>query len=405
MTVDSIAIVGGGIAGISAAKELRAQEFTGELVLIDEQGLPYDRPPLSKNFLLGTASTTDLLLATPDWYESAHVRVLTGSPVLRLSSGSIELADERALEAQAVILATGSEARRLPINGSGAPNVHVLRTLDDALRLRDRMSSGKRLTIIGAGLIGAEVASSARSLGLAVTLIDPMLPPLGHIVGEELAQYLHDQHVQHGVRSIQGTVDSFDCDLYGACTAVTIDSGERILTDELLVGIGVLPATRLALASGIDVDGGIIVDSIGRTSHPGIFAAGDVARVRTTEGSLLRRTEHWEAARVDGITVANAVLGRPTEPESADWFWSDREGLHLEVAGSLVGPGTIVHRGAIGDGTFALFRVHEGVLVAAASVNDSMAVRAARRLIESSVPIDPAALADPDVSLRKLARA
>jgi 3-phenylpropionate/trans-cinnamate dioxygenase ferredoxin reductase subunit len=405
VTVDSIAIVGGGIAGISAAKELRAQDFTGELVLIDEQGLPYDRPPLSKKFLLGTASSTDLLLATPDWYESARVRVLTGSPALRLSGGSIELADGRSVEAEAVILATGSEPRRLPINGSGAPNVHVLRTLGDAIRLRDRMSGGTRLTIIGAGLIGAEVASSARSLGLDVTLIDPMLPPLSHIVGEELARYLHDQHAQHGIRSIQGTVDSFETDLDGACTAVTIDSGELIPTDELLVGIGVLPATVLAEVSGIDVDGGIIVDSNGRTSRAGIFAAGDVARLRTTEGSLLRRTEHWEAARVDGITVANTVLGRPAEPISSDWFWSDREGLHLEVAGSLVGPGTIVHRGALGDETFALFRVHEGHLVAAASVNDSMAVRAARRLIESCALVDPTALGDPDVSLRKLARA
>lgn len=409
--VRSVAIVGGGMAGVAAARELRSQGFEGAVAIIDSAGLPYDRPPLSKEFLLGTMTAEALLLAVPSWYETERVRAITGRTAVSLDPGSaattatITLDDGEVISADAVILTTGATARRLPINDSGASNVHVLRTVDDAVRLRAHLGAGTRLFIVGAGLIGAEAASTARALGATVTLIDPVSPPLGRIVGEDLATFLHEHHARHGIRAIQGTVSEFLMDAAGDCSGALIDSGELIEFDELLIGVGIVPNTELAAAAGLDVDNGILVDEWGRTRQSRIFAAGDVARVRLASGELLPRTEHWEAARVDGIAVANAVLGRSIEREPHDWFWSDREGLHLEVVGSLTGPGETVFRGDWGDESFALFRVSEGRLVGAASVNDSTAVRAARRLIEAATSVDAAALADPATSLRKLVRA
>ena len=401
----SVAIVGGGVAGVSAARELRAQGFSGSLTIINRDGMPYDRPPLSKEFLLGASGPDDILLARPEWYESANVRLLTGSSVMRFSHGTVELADGRMIDADVSVIATGSTPRKLPVNSSGARNVHVLRTIADATELRNRIGPGSQLTIIGAGLIGAEVASSARALGTEVTLIDPAAPPLAGVLGTELAAFLHEHHATYGITTIQGTVDRFVLDNLGSCREVVLTSGQQVPVGELLIGIGALPALEVQLGSRVEIDGGILVDADGRTNDPSIFAAGDVARIRYRDGRLGRRTEHWEAARVDGISVANAILGSAFRRPLSDWVWSDRSSLHLEVAGSIVGDGSIVHRGAIGDSSFALFRLQNGRLAGAASVNDSVAVRAAQRLIELDVAVDPDQLADPGVSLRKLVRA
>jgi NADPH-dependent 2,4-dienoyl-CoA reductase/sulfur reductase-like enzyme len=408
--VRSVVIVGGGMAGVAAARELRAKGFDGAISIIDSAGLPYDRPPLSKDFLLGTTTADALLLALPSWYETESVTPVTGHTAVSVDPGSptapatVTLDDGEVIAADAVILTTGATARRLPINDSGAENVHVLRTIDDAVRLRGRLGAGTRLFIVGAGLIGAEVASTASALGAQVTLIDPVSPPLGRIVGDDLATFLHEHHARNGIRSIHGTVAEFLTDAAGNCSGARLDSGELVEFDELLIGIGIVPSTGLAESAGLDVDNGILVDEWGRTSSPRVFAAGDVARVRLASGELLPRTEHWEAARVDGIAVASAVLGDSIEREPHDWFWSDRQGLHLEVVGSLTADGETVLRGEWGDEPFALFRVSEGRLVGAASVNDSMAVRAARRLIDLGIPVDAATLADPATSLRKLVR-
>ncbi|CAN5194123.1 FAD-dependent oxidoreductase [soil metagenome] len=403
----SVAIVGGGLAGFTAAQELRKLGFEGRLSIIDAgEDAPYDRPPLSKDFLTGTATVADLQLANTDWYDTHSVDLLLGHAATALSrrDRAVVLDDQTSVQADAILLATGGSARRLPIDDGATDSIHVLRTMDDAVRLRAALVPGARLLIIGAGLIGAETASAAQKLGAQVTLVDPSAPPLVPVLGPEIAAYLHEHHARSGIRAIVGSVAEFVRDARGALRSALLTSGEKVEFDLVLVGIGITPNLQLAESAGLELENGVIVDESRRSSDSHIFAAGDISRVRAPGGSLSRRDEHWEAARIGGAAAARGILGLAATHEAAHWFWSDREGIHLEVAGSMTAPGTTVFRGSFGDDSFALFRIDGGRLIGAASINDSMAVRAARRIIDAQTPVDALALGDPSVNLRQLAK-
>ena len=406
-TPSAVVVVGGGLAGVSAAGELRARGFEGEITLVDGGPAPYDRPPLSKAFMFGTADEADLALAKPDWYLAQRVTLRTGVAVtaLKPNEGVVELADGTRLDADVTILTTGAGARPLPVPGGGLPQVHLLRTIDDARALKARLVPGARLVVIGAGLIGAETASAALQLGASVTLVDPIDPPIAPAVGPELARYLHDQHAANGidvhtagVAEIRSTDDD--------SVVVVLTTGDELPADAVLVGIGSIPSTELAETAGLDVDGGVLVDENLRTSHPAVYAAGDVARRRDADGTLHRREEHWEAAQLNGRAVAARVLGEDPEPECAGWFWSDRHGIHVQGVGSMTAEGETVIRPYADDATRPqmAFRVRGNTLVGAAFIDGGAAVRAARIIIDRALPVDPAALADPTVNLRKLAK-
>lgn len=406
-TPASVLIAGGGMSGFQTASSLRDLGYSGTITIVDGGAeAPYDRPPLSKDYFLGKADLADLEFAKPEWYSDKNIDLVLGSPVqsLNASSGEVTLENGQVLVADVVVLAFGGDARALPLDNGTATNIHVLRTKTDADKLKNAITSGTRLLIIGAGLIGAETASSAKKLGATVTLIDPFEPPIQQIVGLDIAKYMHAHHAQSDIRTIKGSIAELIEDANGQFIAGITDSGERLEFDQLLVGIGIIPNTQVASDAGLEVDNGIIVDSSHRTSAPKVFACGDVARTRLPNGELIRRNEHWESARLSGEATARGIMGHPEEDHDSHWFWSDREGIHLEVAGDMTADAENVWRGTTADDSFVLFRVKGNTLVGAASINDSMAVRAARRIIESGTAVDAADLANPAVNLRKLTR-
>jgi 3-phenylpropionate/trans-cinnamate dioxygenase ferredoxin reductase subunit len=305
------------------------------------------------------------------------------------------------LTADTVLIAVGGRARTLPVPGMELPGVHVLRTFDDAVAIRNRARPGTRAVVIGAGLIGAELASSLLHAGCVVTLVDPVATPLVPAIGELLAERLHGMHAKHGIDVVVGVTAGISHD--GAHLSVEVDGGPVLAADLVVVGVGLAPNTELAEQSGLEVDNGILVDGAHRTSAAKVFAAGDVARHRAENGTLHRREEHWEAAQLGGQHSAYGMLGLDVPPRGASWFWSDRHGIHLEATGRLTGPGELVIRD--GGAHPAVFLIEDGYLQGAAAVDDNITVRAARRLIDQRLPVTATELADPSVPLRSLLRA
>lgn len=387
--VGRVVVVGGGVAGVSTAAALRAGGFDGALTLVDAGEFPYDRPPLSKDFLARPQDLAAIALQPESWYDEQSVRLLNRTTVttLRQSEGAVELSDGSLLPADRVVVATGGRAARLPIPGADHPRVHVLRTAEDAQRLREALVPGATVLVVGAGLIGAEVASTASELGCDVTLADPVCPPLTSAFGEEVAAWLHGVHAERGVK----TVDS------GVSTLEETDA------DVVVLGVGMVPETTLAETAGLEVDRGIVVDAGQVTSNPAVLAVGDPARTRRA-GVLLPRAEHWEAAQFDGQRAAATILDAPVPAATAPWFWTDRHGLHIEAVGDLHSAAATILRGQLGRPPFAAFGLSERRVVGAVTVDDPMSARAARRLIDRAVDVDPDRLADPATDLRKLLR-
>lgn len=411
-TPASVIFVGGGFSTQSALKALRDGGYTGELTLVDPEGAPYDRPPLSKDYLLGKQSAEEISLAPLQWYEENNITIVTGTatglhPGDAEHQATVELADGKILSADAVVLATGGKPRPLPIEGGD--KAMVLRTKADADNLRAAITAkpGANLVVIGGGLIGAEAAASALELGANVALVEPLDPPLVPAVGEEIARILHDMHTEKGIDVHSGlshTITEGD----NGQLVVTLADGTALPADVVLAGIGIVPNVELAAHAGLEVEDGIVVDEGQRTSAPRIYAIGDVSRTRLANSDMLRRAEHWEAAANTGVTVAASILGNELPKHSAAWFWSDRHGVKVEGVGSMTVPGTTVTRvinDELGGKPAIAFRLDEdNNLVGAAAINGGMAVKAARRMIDKGKQVDPAQLADPSVDLRKLAR-
>lgn len=402
--IRSVVVVGGGLAGFAAIRQLRELGFAGSITLIDPDPLPYDRPPLSKDYLLGVVDASVIQFESADWFEQQSVTIVRGRVAsLGADRREVILEDGRAIAADSVLLAMGGQARRLSIPGGDHPAVLTLRTRVDADRLRSTFGEGTRLAIVGAGLIGAEVAAAARSANTEVILIDPVETPLIPAVGAELARRLHDMHGKHDVDVRTAAPVSLHATSDGAFE-ISLDDDSVVEADHVLVGIGIVPNTALAEAAGIEVDGGVIVDERQQTSTPGVFAAGDLARLRNSSGMLERREEHWEAAVTSGQRAAAAMLGLEPAKRGASWFWSDRYGVHVEGVGDMSSPGSTVLR-ELPAGAIAAFRIDElNALIGAAAIDGGTVIKAARRLIDQSTVVSEAELEDPSVDLRRLAR-
>ncbi|WP_213575845.1 FAD-dependent oxidoreductase [Rhodococcus sp. USK13] len=402
--LDRIVIVGGGIGGVSTASALRAGGYAGQLTLVDAGEFPYDRPPLSKDYLAGTKDLEQIALQPPEWYDDNAIALRTLTPVaaLRSTEGGVELGDGTVLPADRVVLATGGQAARPPIPGADSDRVHVLRSSDDADRLRKALTPGARVLVVGAGLIGAEVASTAIDLGCEVVLVDPAPLPLAAAVGPDVAAWLHGAHTARGVDTVLAGVESFT-DTETGIEAVLGGETEPRTFDVVVLGVGMVPATALAEAAGLEVDRGIVVDPGQVTSNPAVLAVGDPTRVRR-DGVLAPRAEHWEAAQHDGQRAAATILGTPPPAVTASWFWTDRHHNHVEAVGRMAAAEQTVIRGELGDPTFSAFGLRDGRVVGAVAVDDSTAVRAARRMIDRAVTVDASRLADTSTDLRKLLR-
>ncbi|MGW2647165.1 NAD(P)/FAD-dependent oxidoreductase [Streptomyces sp. NPDC001393] len=397
-----IAVVGAGLAAVSTADALRSEGYDGDIALYSaERGLPYDRPPLSKDVLLGKARRPDILLRPEQWYEEQRVELHDGTPVraVRPHEGGLELADGRLIRTDRIVLATGGTPRALPVPGGDGPAVHVLRTWEEAERLRERLLPGARIAVIGAGLIGAETAAVAHSLGCRVTLIDPVPVPLAAVVGEDIASALHLRHSAEGIKVLTAGVEHVERrpGSLGVLVQLSGYSG-AVSVDTVVAGIGIRPATELGEAAGLHVDNGIVVTPGQRTSHPNVLAVGDVARL---DGHRVRH-EHWEAAQRDGEAAARGILGRPVPEPGSTWFWSDRHGSRVEAVGTMAEAERTVLRGTPDGGAFTVFGLRGNRLVAAAAIDRARDIKAARRLIDRGIEVEPSRLADEGTDLRTL---
>lgn len=399
-----VVVVGGGIGGVSTIAALRSGGYDGGVTLIDGGEFPYDRPPLSKEYLAGNAGLKDIALQPPQWFDDQRVRLISQSFVtaLRTDAGAVELADGSSVPADHVILATGGRAARPPIPGADSARVHVLRAAEDADRLRAVLSPGARVLIVGAGLIGAEVASTACSLGCDVVVADPVSPPLAVAFGDEVATWLHGVHATRGIATVQNAVSEFKDTGGGLSVRLQGEAGPRHF-DVAVLAVGMTADTALAQAAGLLVNRGIVVDDGQRTSNAAVLAVGDAAVVQGN-GSPGHRSEHWEAAQHDGARAAATILGTTPPADTAPWFWTDRHGLHVEVVGAFSNVDHAATRGVFGEAPFSLFGMREGQVVGAVSVGDSTAARAARRMIDRRTPVTAAQLSDPGTDLRKLLR-
>jgi len=261
---------------------------------------------------------------------------------------------------------------------------------------------GARLLVVGAGLIGAEAASTAVDLGCEVVLVDPVSPPLAAAIGDDVAEWLHAMHTTRGVQVVHAGVVSMK-DI-GSAVDVRLTDDSTVVADVVVLGVGMVPATELAVDAGLDVHGGILVDEGQVSSNRYVLAVGDPVRHRRPDGTLAPRAEHWEAAQHDAERAAATILGKARPAATAPWFWTDRHHRHVEVVGHRAQADTIVHRGSFDDDTFATFGLRNGKVVFAASVDEPLAVRAARRMIDRGVTPQPDKLADTAADLRKLVR-
>jgi NADPH-dependent 2,4-dienoyl-CoA reductase/sulfur reductase-like enzyme len=336
--VKSIAVVGASVAGIAAARSLRQLGFAGELTVIgDEPHLPYDRPPLSKEFLAGAMTEADLALQSPDEDLGVQWRLGVAATGLDTSSRTLHLSDGSQLTADGIVIATGARARELP-DAPVLRGVHQLRSLDDARALRADLVPGARLVVVGAGFIGAEVASTAHGLGLEVTIVEVAPTPLVGPLGAELGAVVAALHTDHGVRLRCGVgVDG----LRGSnrLTGVALDNGDVLPADVAVIGIGVVPNVEWLAGSGLQLADGVRCNAFGATDRVGIVAVGDCASWYDPGTAGFRRVEHWTSAR-EGAAIAAAWLvsgGADARASRAPYFWSDQYGCSVRFAGTTAG--------------------------------------------------------------------
>jgi 3-phenylpropionate/trans-cinnamate dioxygenase ferredoxin reductase subunit len=407
-SIERVVIVGGGLAGAKTAEALRAEGYAGSIVLFAaEKHVPYDRPPLSKAFLKGEQSAEEGDVLPESWYAEHDVDLRLGTPVTAIERDAHEVVatDGRRTAYDKLVLATGASPRRSDLPGADQGRVLYLRTLEDSERLRAAFRPGADVVIVGGGWIGLEAASAAREAGATVTVLEMAEQPLLAVVGPKLGQSFAELHREHGVDLRTGVTvaaiePAADGDRVGA---VRLGDGTTIPADVVLVGIGAIPNTDLAVAAGLEVDNGIVADAQGRTSDPDIFAVGDVANADTPALGQRVRVEHWANALDRPPSVAHGVLGEKGDFDKLPFFYSDQYDLGLEYSGHAGRGDDLVIRGDLPGREYLAFwldgddRVTAGMNVNVWDVQDDI-----QELIASRDPVDREKLADDSVPLTKV---
>ena len=398
-------IVGASLAGATAAETLRKEGFEGRIVLIGtEDERPYERPPLSKDYLRGESGRDKVYVHDEGFYAEHGIELRLGRTAasLETANGELALDDGERLAYDRLLLATGAEPRRLAIPGGELDGVLYLRSVQDSDTLRERLDRGGALVVVGAGWIGAEVAASARQRGLDVTVIEPASVPLERVLGAEVGAIYRDIHTDHGVQLLLGTgVEAFEGD--GAVERVRTSDGRAIACDFVVVGVGVQPRVQLAEQAGIAVDNGILVDEHLQASASGVFAAGDVANAHHPFYGERIRVEHWANALNQGPAAARNMLGQSVPYERLPYFFSDQYDVGMEYSGFARTWDRVVFRGDPDGREFVAFWLAEDRVVAGMNVNVWDVNEAIQQLIRERVQVDDRRLADPDVPLEELA--
>lgn len=406
---DTMLIIGGGLAGATAAATLREEGFTGPVVLIgDEDQVPYIRPPLSKGFLAGKDSDESLLPYPDDWYQQNNVELLTGQSVTAIDPAghTVTLSGGGTRGYAKLLLATGASPRVIPFPGVGLNGVHYFRTKADSVGLRGELSGGgRRLVLIGSGWIGMEIAATARELGNEVTLMGLEEIPLSLAIGPQIGAAFAARHREAGVQfRLPASAKEIQADDDGNVAAVVTTTGETLPADLVVVAVGVVPNTALAEAAGLQIRNGILVDAALRTSDPDIFAAGDVANALHPVTGEYARSEHWANAIAGGKVAGRSMLGRDAALDEIPYFYTDQFDIGMEYSGyaALAKDAELVIRGSLDKREFIAFWLRNGKAVAGMNVNIWDVQDAIKDLIRGGRTVDPQRLADPAVALEEL---
>jgi 3-phenylpropionate/trans-cinnamate dioxygenase ferredoxin reductase subunit len=394
--------IGGGIAAATAARELRNGGFDGEIVIVtDEPDLPYERPPLSKDWLTGQLDRAQFRVNPAEWYAEHQVEVLlsTRAQKIDVDRHAVRLSDGRSLPYDALVVATGVRSKTLP--GFSGDRVHLMRTLADSDRLRERLEPGRHLAVLGAGFLGCEVAAFASQQGLQVTVFDPGALPLGRAVCPDIGTAMIDIHREHGVCMRTGEIVSRMAETTSG-VELTTGGGETVACDDVLVAIGSLPNVELALEAGIEVDGGILTDEYGRTSAPDVYAIGDVAsRFHSVYGRMFR-VEHHDTAMRHGANVARNLLGLEEPFTEEHFFWSQQYDHNLQSYGQATGGAVQVIRGSARQRSISVFSLANRRIQAVMSLDRPGDVMNARKLMAIPHEVTEHQLADEAFDLKSL---
>jgi 3-phenylpropionate/trans-cinnamate dioxygenase ferredoxin reductase subunit len=402
-SIDTIAIVGAGLAGAKAAETLRSEGYDGRVVLIgDEPERPYERPPLSKEYLRGESGEAPHV-HDDGFYDEHSIELMCSTRVTGIDAGFQELmleGDQR-LGYDRLLLTPGAVPRRLDVPGARLEGIHYLRTLADSQRIAERIDAGQRLVVVGAGWIGSEIAASAREKGCEVTIVEVASLPLERVLGPELGQFYLDLHRDHGVEFLPETsVERFEGG--DAIERVSTRDGGSLDADFVVVGIGVAPRTGLLENSGIRIDNGIVVDEHLQTNLPNVFAAGDAANARHPFYRRHLRLEHWDNALHQGPAAARNMLGAREAYDRIPYFFSDQYDAGMEYVGHATDWDEAVIRGDTSAGEFVAFWLNDGRVVAGLNLNVWDVNDQIRDLIRSRQRVDSRELTNPQIPISRL---
>ena len=413
MKSDGVIIVGAGQAGFQVASSLRMEGYAEPIVLIgDEPSLPYQRPPLSKGFMLGKQDIQGTALRPQAFYESHRIELVTGTKVTEIDrvGRSVSLASSRSLRGEslrgrrlrydALVLAVGARNRTLPVKGTELDGICYLRTDAEAIEIQQRLEHARDIVVIGGGFIGLELAAAARTLGKSVRVLEVQSRLMPRVVSPILSDFYRDVHTSQGVEISLGVVLSGMVGEQGKVRGVVLDDGSVCPADLVLIGIGVVPNIELARQAGLSLANGVVVDEYLRTEDPTIYALGDCADHPNPFALGRVRIESVQNAVDQAKCIAAAIVGRAENYRAVPWFWTDQFDIKLQMAGLSAGSGQAVARGAPESRKFSVFYFRDGRLAAVDSVNRPGDHLAARRLIGAASVITPEQAADPSVDLK-----
>lgn len=400
---ENFVVIGAGQAGLQICDSARKAGFEGELLLVGDEALPpYQRPPLSKQFLLGELELERLPFRPPNFFEKNSISLELGSTVEKIDTENKSLViNGEQYRYDKLAIATGTRVRKLPVPGGDMEGIHYLRTAEDAQAIKDDLQSAQSLIAIGGGFIGLEIAAVAKKLGLNVTVIEAQARLMERVVSQSVSSYFGDLHRNHGVELLLNSSVASVAKV-GEKFIVSLGDGTQHTADMVVAGIGAIPNTELASEAGIECDNGIVVDSLGRTSAVDVFAAGDCTMHDNAKLKVRHRLESVQNAVDQAKTVAASMVGDKKPYIQIPWFWSDQYDIKLQMVGSCVGADETVMRGQQAEHSFSVFYFNKGLLIGVDSVNRAKDHMMGRKILNNDLPVSSLQVADESLDLKTL---